>query len=480
MKASRGVLVGAVGALAVAACFVDLDPPLGAIEPIPDTGAPDNTLGPSNVDSDIDTGLAPECFTEADCNPGTDPAVACLGKSCVSGRCEYTTCGASGVMCADHQSCDRTTGNCSASPVGFEAGHFDITLKNQLDGALAFQCTTSTSPTRCFAAVWPFLIVAQPTDPPSDLNAFAYDVSDPTNPIPDPIAINGVDFPSLAVVASGRRVYFVDQSTTNPKVAWVDVPSNPFVKTMNATSVPVTYPASVRPLVAHPAPNAGLYIGGTNGVIGRFDPGTITTPFQMNAVTKASASATAVDDDRVYYQSSTTNGPLVFGNAANPGKNVAAFNGFVDSGIAPLRVPVTFASSPNGILANAATVRDAGADGAPRLDAVTLAHLDPTPSTTTYLLQKYADAAVQNAAGNLVSIDGGALAIALKDDSFSPFATRIDFAAPDASVTLDIDAGDAGLLDLYPVTSNGYVYIIHWMAKSRTLNVDIVAESCPK
>ena len=479
----RRVFFGAIAAAAIAACFVDLDPPLDATVPA-EAGSPPDQLAPI-VDARVDAPATTECVTIGDCNPGDAPGTGCLSSTCVAGKCQYTVCGGTGASCS-LTTCNKATNTCNPTPtaLNFGAGAFSFDLDSPLDAPPVLKCSnTASSPNKCFAAVYPFIFVAEASRN-ATANAYAYDVSDPTNPNPVGVPIQGVDFLAQSVVASGRRVYFVDQATTNPRIAWLDVPTNPFAKTLTASSVAVAYPtvAPLFPTTAFPAPNGGLYLYAANAV-DRFDPVVSTgnpfvfQPFQP--VSGGTGTPVATDSTHLYYASNSANQRLAVGAAVNiETKQSALPTGLVDSGIGPLTAQVYYAAGPDSLLVSTAVSRDAGLEAGPRLDEVAVQRFDASTLTDSYSIETYANAAnTVKASGPLVSVDGGAVTLAQHDTVFNTYAKRITFDSADPSGSLDLDAST--FTEITVLSSNGYVYVVHWRSKEAKVFVDVLAADCP-
>jgi hypothetical protein len=93
-----------------------------------------------------------------------------------------------------------------------------------------------SGPRHAIAAVWPFLFVITTN------GVVAYDVFDPTSPSPPLVPVQGLPFLPSAVVAVGRRVYFVrgvegnGPTTYREAIGWIDVPQSPFVTSFRATT----------------------------------------------------------------------------------------------------------------------------------------------------------------------------------------------------------------------------------------------------
>jgi hypothetical protein len=129
--------------------------------------------------------------------------------------------------------CNLSSQQCSVpTTFGFEATKFTVGV-----GGVGAGVRYS------IAAAWPFVFVLTTN------GVVAYDVVDPSDSTPPLVAVHGVPFLPIATLAVGRRVYFVRGTEgTGPSyrqaVAWVDVPQNPLLTTLKATSAFVTTPSS--------------------------------------------------------------------------------------------------------------------------------------------------------------------------------------------------------------------------------------------
>jgi len=214
-----GLLVACGGvAAAVAACSLGLDEAkIGGVD-----GGID-ALPPGDGGSDADAANPVACQNDPDCKP----ANACLTGKCdkTRGICLYDLCPAAACKASV---CDSNTKTCSVpTTYGFHAGSFKVT-----SGAVG--CGGGgAGARRCFAAVYPFVFVGTTN------GVVAYSVADPTEAAPAALPVAGLPFFPQSIVASGSRVYFVGAVVGNFKVplAWVDVPGDPTVAKLSATTV---------------------------------------------------------------------------------------------------------------------------------------------------------------------------------------------------------------------------------------------------
>ncbi len=205
-------LVAAGAAVAIAsACSLGLDPSLLDKDASADAG-----------DGGVEASNPVQCKTDPDCKPSN----ACLTGKCdtTKNQCVYTVCPTSACNAA---SCDPNSKTCSVpSAYGFHAGSFHVSLGNVGCGGAR----------RCFAAVHPFVFVGTTN------GVVAYAVDNPTVTSPPAIPVAGLPFFPTSIVASGTRVYFVGTVVgTGPDykvpLAWVDVPTDPTVGEIAATTV---------------------------------------------------------------------------------------------------------------------------------------------------------------------------------------------------------------------------------------------------
>jgi hypothetical protein len=196
--------------------------------------------GPLSVD-------AGACSTNAECAAAGAAAGACVtSATCdpTSHLCVLDVCGNSAncqaAVCTASQSCTIP------ASFGFAPTSFQVTT----GGIGGFGVQDS------IAAAWPIVFVATTN------GLAAYNVVDPTNGSPPMVPVQGLPFIPLATIAVGRRVYFFTGTQGGPTVyrqalAWVDVPQNPLLTTLQATSAFVS--TSGTPLV-------GAFSNDTNGL----------------------------------------------------------------------------------------------------------------------------------------------------------------------------------------------------------------------
>jgi hypothetical protein len=191
-------------------------PDSGAGRTVPVPGDPDGGAAPSGdgvtctVDGDCaGLALAGSCVSSATCDPVWH---VCMFDVCEPGACQIG-------------SCDLLQKTCSApTSYGFAVSVFHIASG-----------VGGWGPANAVAAAYPFLFVLTTN------GVVAYDVANPTGTVPSAVTVHGAPFIPVALVASGRRVYLVGDvegagPTFRQAIAWIDVPGNPFVTSLSATT----------------------------------------------------------------------------------------------------------------------------------------------------------------------------------------------------------------------------------------------------
>ena len=185
--------------------------------------------GPAPIDSgdgSMPVSLGGPCTKDDDCKST---------NACLKGKCDLTRKACAYDVCKP-QACSTATCDVNAKTCGpgkthpYRAAQFSIAQGVGCGGA----------PSRCFAAVWPYLFVGTTT------GVVAYAASDPANATPAEVPITGLGFVPAQILASGSRVYFLgapSASATAGKVSlsYIDVPADPFVKTLAAKTVLAGY-----------------------------------------------------------------------------------------------------------------------------------------------------------------------------------------------------------------------------------------------
>jgi hypothetical protein len=183
----------------------------------------DDVVVTSGLDSgaaDADAGRA-GCVLNADC-VGTN---TCEVGSCDAGTCTFVVCPTGACQ---GSTCSTVTSSCSApTTYGFHASEVNVAAGNVGCGGNAAVC---------IAAAYPFVFVGTTN------GVVAFSMSDPSNPTPPSVVVNGVPFLPAFLTAMGSRVYFVGSPegagpTYRLAVASLDVPSDPLVTSLQATTV---------------------------------------------------------------------------------------------------------------------------------------------------------------------------------------------------------------------------------------------------
>jgi hypothetical protein len=187
--------------------------------------------GKPNADGHAPASDAPEtvdagqCASDSDCQAAAASAGACVSAAKCDPTwhvCMLTTCAVGACKAAV---CNVETQTCSVpTTYSFEATQFSVQFGGVGAGARY-----------SIAAVWPFVFILTTN------GVVAYDVVDPTSSSPPLVPVHGVPFLPLATVAIGRRVYFVRGTEGGgpiyrQAIAWVDVPQNPLLGSLDAVS----------------------------------------------------------------------------------------------------------------------------------------------------------------------------------------------------------------------------------------------------
>jgi len=248
--AVAGIVAGAT--CAVAACFIDLDPPMASFaDGDAETGAPDSEVADGGNDGAL---IAPECATPADCDPGTTGR-GCLTTQCIDGRCIHELCRTTNA-CAIARCVLEGPGTCGAEEqLPFIPGSFVVPISTKVT---ALPCSTLE---KCTTASYPFFFAVDGLDTVS-----GYVVADPREASPRKVSVDKLGFAPAQILASGRRVYFVGAMTGAAgalalPLGWFDVPSNPFATRIPIHNVTLRYTGSTVAIpTLLPAPNDSVYL----------------------------------------------------------------------------------------------------------------------------------------------------------------------------------------------------------------------------
>jgi hypothetical protein len=227
----RALALVLAGGGTLVACSLGLDPALmsqhslGTAPPSLTTDAASGDDAPASDETGDDAAGGPGCSSDADCQ-ASSPGGACVTSAhcdlawhlCMYDVCDVGVCATSG--------CNLLSQQCAApTPFAYEISLFSV----------GYGGVGGWGPRYALAAAFPFLFVL------TNNGVVAYDVVNPLGSAPPAIPVQGVPFIPVAVVASGRRVYFVGPvAGAGPNyrqaVAWIDVPGNPFLTTLVATT----------------------------------------------------------------------------------------------------------------------------------------------------------------------------------------------------------------------------------------------------
>jgi hypothetical protein len=495
---SSTVAAIAVLGTASAHCSLGLDPALMKSGPTPsDAGAANGV----SLDARADQGSAPAsqdgaavdgpstpagtspgttCNTDADCASTLFPGACVTSATCdpTYHVCMFDVCNVGSCAVA---SCDLLAKTCS-QPVdtGFTISVFPI-----VSGGVG-----GTSPAVAMAAAYPFLFVLTTN------GVVAYDVANPTGNVPAMVTLHGLPFIPTSILASGRRVYFVSGvegggPTYRQAVAWIDVPGNPFLTSLDAQAafIETTESTLVSALVT--SDGIDLVYGGA------FDPtASLAAPIADSMfVVSAPIASLAADagivaasgDDLVSYRYANGHHPafaLISGIAANngmatPERAVSAYG--------PVDNQASFASGEDGtVLWESAPLRTTDAGVTSDIASARLAWLAPTGDgglfdTTVYAdLETYPEATGVTVVGPTVWIDANtSVALAATKDDLGSTSVQVFDRATSALIP-----GKRGLIPAPPgslgvAASGGFIYVLaEDDATNRTASVYVLAPGC--
>jgi hypothetical protein len=427
---------------------------------------------------------AGHCLTDQDCAVAAAGAGACVSAATCDPTwhvCLLTTCAAIGCKAS---TCSLPQHACSApSPYGFEATRF----------AVRYGGVGGTLP-GSIAAAWPFIFVVTTN------GVVAYNVADPTSASPPLVPVHGVPFLPLSAVAVGRRVYFVRGTegggpTYRQAVAWVDVPQNPLLTELAATSAFVGTPGQGGVLGALSNGEDGVFVvygarlEPTANLHPPIDDSTVLAPF-ANAGLADGASVLASSGTRLiahrYDPASWTPNLAIVNGAATPAAQATSEQPIAAYG--PLADQVLLATGGDGSVIWATAVYEVDDAGMPGgiakarlawiLGSGTAANFDPSGYVD---LETYAPATAARVIGPPVWIDANtALGLAAAGStSTDSTSVQIVTRAPPAVV-----AGTRRLLSIAPgsvgvAASGGFAYVLSQDdPANQTCSVTIFAPSC--
>jgi hypothetical protein len=185
------------------------------------------------------------CAQDSDCIAPD----ACYTPHCDTshGRCWYGLCEVAGKACSAG-SCNPTTRRCEGeTDYGFRTTSFALTAT-----------PACTDPTSCVAALWPFVFIGTAS------GVVATFVDDPLASAARSLSVSGFDGPVTKLVASGSRLWILgalsasDAGSATLPIGFVDVPSDPTVRRLEATTTSFDFPLAAA--TAFPAPDGALYV----------------------------------------------------------------------------------------------------------------------------------------------------------------------------------------------------------------------------
>ena len=258
--ASVVALGSAAAGLAAFGCSLGLDPSLIGQQDAGVTDAEPLGDGAAAVDSDAKAPPLTDSATSPD-------APIVVGASGCTADADCKAAAAAGGGCVTSATCDKTWHVClldvCGNGTGCQAEVCQASMTCTLPATYRFTPAAFTvsyggvnNPQSDIAAAWPFVFVVTTN------GVVAYNVFDPTNGSPPEVPVHGLPFIPSGTIAVGRRVYFVNGTQGGgplfrQAIAWVDVPQNPFLTDLQATSAWVSTPD---------APLAGALTNGADGL----------------------------------------------------------------------------------------------------------------------------------------------------------------------------------------------------------------------
>ncbi len=244
----RALVATGIGTSALVACSLGLDP--NKLK-----GANGSSLDATTDAPTSDVVVPPgdkACRRKEDC-----PPIGCYEGECLQEVCKYELCPT--LQSCSHKACIDGK-SCAEPPIShtFSAAHTIL-------GRTGVGCNGSLG--ACVTVVYPFAFVGHKGADPVAYPIVDFTVVDAGEPKPpDPVTITGLQFTITRAIASGRRVWFIGQgqdrgSERIVNVAWVDVPSNPGVKNLQANVVAVQVPSGQDSAIG------AVFAGGDQGII---------------------------------------------------------------------------------------------------------------------------------------------------------------------------------------------------------------------
>jgi hypothetical protein len=318
------------------------------------------------------------CSSDADCAPAANGAACVTGSHCdpTWHVCMLDVCNVGPCAVA---SCDVLSKQCQMSTsMGFAISLFTV-VAGGVGGA---------TPASSIAAAYPFLFVLTTN------GVIAYNVANPTTNVPPMVAVHGVPFIPLALASIGRRVYFVSDvqgsgPTYRQAVAWLDVPGDPFLASLDANEAWIGVQSTDTPALdsALTAPSGRLelvYSASQPLVASLLPPladSTVLVPAGIASIVGGAAIVATSGADLVTYRYGTSSEHPIFSvvsgadqssGQATPERNFgsygatdpsAAFTGGTDGTVLWESAPLALADAGGGIASARLTWLSPIADG---------------------------------------------------------------------------------------------------------------------
>lgn len=485
-------VIAALGA-ANANCSLGLDPALMKNAPSSDEAAvggdaatPDTSASSPEARAAPDGATTPGTSTGTTCNTDADCTSTLFPDACVASAtcdptyhvCMFDVCNVGSCAVA---SCDLLAKACSP-PVDT---NFTISYFPVVSGGVG-----GTSPAVAIAAAYPFLFVLTTN------GVVAYDVANPTGNVPAMVTLHGLPFIPTSILASGRRVYFVSGvegsgPTYRQAIAWIDVPGNPFLTSLEAQAafIETTQSALTSALVTSEGIDL-VYQGQfapTASLAAPIPDSMLVVPAPIASLAADAGIVAASSANLVSYRYASGHHPafaLVSGIATS---SETASSEHVVSAYGPLDNQASFASGPDGtVLWESAPLRTTDAGVTSGIVSARLAWLSPTADggifdTSAHAdLESYSSASATTVVGPTVWIDANtSVALAATKEDLGSTSVQVFDRATGALVP-----GKRGLIPAPPAAlgvaaSGGFIYVLAQDdAMNRMASVYVLAPGC--
>ncbi len=431
--------------------------------------------------SGASSGPGASCTTDADCAAavGTNACVASSSCDPTSHVCMLDVCNVGACAVA---SCDLITQQCAAAtPTNFTISVFPV-----VSGGVG-----GLGPTHAIAAAYPFLFVLTTN------GVAVYDVANPTGNVPSMVTLHGLPFIPAALLVAGRRVYFVSTvegggPAYRQAIAWVDVPGNPFLTSLEASAAFIETTQSVLDDVLMTSNGIDLVYAApfdpTAAIAPPIADSMLVVPAPLGGLAPDAGIVAASGTDLVVYRYASASRHPVFatvtGVAQNSGlaspEHTILTYGAVDN-------QATFASGDDGtVLWESAPLHTTDAGTVGNIATARLAWLTPTTDgglldpTVFTDLESYPDASATTVVGPALWLDTNtAVALAATgEDTLSTSVQVFDRA------TGSLVAGKRGVIPAPPhslgiAASSGFVYVLSADdPNNRSASVYVLAPAC--